>query len=306
MPSLQIAICTCQRPVMLRSCLVSVLNTRLPDGCSTSIVVIDNDPQQLARPVVDELSAAAPVAIHYVHEPRRGIPVARNKALDFAREYHADYLVFIDDDEEVESDWLTELVAYAESKGGQAVIHGRVISEFPADAPRHLMAFFATKKLKPTGQLLTSCATDNVLIPLRPVFEHGLRFDESRPLAGGTDTIFFCAAHDLGIEIFSCTEAVVRETVPLGRITTRWLSKRKFRAGVDMGQRRIRNGRSLAASAITSILQIILGLLSSGLLLLLIRRHLATKEWLKVCRCAGIVYGSLGYRVDAYKSIEGH
>lgn len=291
---------------MLRNCLESVIKTRIPENCSVNITVIDNDAEQAAKPIVTERSLTAPIEMTYIHEAQRGIPVARNKALAFALSKNADYLVFIDDDETVAESWLIELFSYAEQKGGAAVIHGTVISECPPNAPIHLTTFFTKNKFKPTGQSLSSCATDNVLIPLRPIADHQLRFDESRPLAGGTDTIFFCAAHNKGIEIFSCAEAIVHETVPLSRITIKWLSKRKFRAGVDMGKRKIRNGKTVLACTASAILQLAVRILSSAVILLLLQRHLAIKEWLKICRCAGTIYGAFGHSVDSYHSIDGN
>lgn len=306
MINLLIAVCTCKRPIMLHNCLTSIISTQLPHDCNVSLAVIDNDIEQKAKPVVAKIKTVSPIAIHYVHEPRRGIPFARNKALNFAAEAHDDYLVFIDDDEIATENWLVSLFAYALRKEGRAVIHGRVIYECPLNAPKHLAPFFTEKKFKATGQPLTSCATDNVLIPLALVKKFHLQFDEARPLAGGTDTIFFCAAHEKGIEISACSEAVVIEHVPLERINIRWLSRRKFRVGIDMRNRKIRNGKAVMTCAGSATLQLLFRLLSTGLLHLLRQRHRATKEWLKLCRCAGSIYGLLDRKVDSYQSIDGH
>ena len=103
--------------------------------------------------------------LRYVSEPRRGIPVARNAAVAFATSLNADYLVFIDDDEWVENDWLVTLFSYCKEKGGRSVISGHVIADLPDDVPVHLAQLFNNKE-SVTGKALKSCATNNVIIPM--------------------------------------------------------------------------------------------------------------------------------------------
>src|SRR5690606_40862979 len=62
-----------------------------------------------------------------------------------------------------------------------------------------------------TGQILQTCATNNVIIPVYVTRDLGLRFDETHPLAGGTDTLFFveaCARGEIGRA--SCRGRVAR------------------------------------------------------------------------------------------------
>ncbi len=52
-----------------------------------------------------------PYPVLYLLETRIGISSARNRALEFAEQAGADFLVFVDDDETVATDWLKQLLA---------------------------------------------------------------------------------------------------------------------------------------------------------------------------------------------------
>ena len=105
----------------------------IPTNTHITLTVIDNHDQQSAKTVVDELTPAATIPTHYVNEPKRGIPHARNRAMIESRAQHAKYLVFIDDDEWVAQDWLCKLHQYCHSKGGELVVSVQVISVLPAN-----------------------------------------------------------------------------------------------------------------------------------------------------------------------------
>ena len=107
-----IAVCTAKRPVMLASCLDSLMSLTIPEDVRLDILVVENDSEPCNRSVVERYRN-----VRYAHEPRIGIPIARNRALSEAGE--SDYLLFIDDDETADGNLL---VAYREA-----------MAEFPAD-----------------------------------------------------------------------------------------------------------------------------------------------------------------------------
>lgn len=304
-PQIQIAICTCRRPRMLRDCLKSIFKMRLPEQYLVSVVIIDNDNTPSAKTTVNEAIAIAPIDIHYVSEPNRGIPIARNRAIGYALEHGINFLVFIDDDEQVTQNWLINLVNYAEKKGGDAVIHGQVISKLPPRTPNYLMPFFS-KRLLPTDTPMGTCATDNVLIPLRLIARHNLRFNETHPLSGGTDTLFFSAAHKCGIKIYSCTEAIVHETIPPSRASLRWLSQRKYRIGLGRATRLFDKKTNRSLIILRSSIRIILKSISSLLYLIFGKRKKSIKSWLKTCQAAGTISGLLGFKHAEYSKIHGN
>jgi glycosyltransferase involved in cell wall biosynthesis len=76
MESVVVAVCTRGRPASLARLLASLV-AHAPQA---RVLVIDNDPHGSARPTVE----AAVGAVSYIHEPRVGIPQARNAAFDAA------------------------------------------------------------------------------------------------------------------------------------------------------------------------------------------------------------------------------
>ena len=47
-----ITLCTCKRPLMLKECLLSVNSLEIPDGIRAEVLVVDNDKNKSAEPVI--------------------------------------------------------------------------------------------------------------------------------------------------------------------------------------------------------------------------------------------------------------
>jgi len=304
MMQINICICTYKREKLLISCLESLAKVQVPAGTEVTVTVIDNDPLRTAEKSVNIFSHSSPLQIYYHCENKRGIPCARNRAIDETQRLKSDYLIFIDDDEWPQPDWLVQLYTYCQSQGGDVIISGSVISELPQETPEHILGLF-NKKRHVTGARLTSCATNNVLLPTSVTKLSGLRFDETNSLAGGTDTIFFYMAVKSGTVILKCAEALVHEVIPPNRTTLKWLAKRKFRAGITVAWRKRQEGRSRLRVVLSSIFTIILELLRCSLMVLIGNRLKKNKSWLKVCRSIGILSGVLGITVASYRDVDG-
>lgn len=300
---IQISICTYQRPRMLKRCLSSIALINIPDNTEVFTAVIDNDPQQKAETITQTLASQFPFPLQCHLQTQRGIPFARNKALEVAKKNNADYIVFIDDDEWVEKDWLKNLFAYARTHREPAIIYGKVIYDLPPQTPRHLSLFY-TPKQKATGEKLGTCATNNVLIPLNLVWQLDLKFDEKFSLTGGEDTQFFQDALAAGASIYSCQEAIVHETVPPSRATLRWLSQRKFRVGIGMVPQKKRK-RSSAVLVPLTMFNIFTRLTTSAMCLLLGNKQKSAAYWLKACRSSGVICGLFGFNYEEYQTIHG-
>ena len=299
MISVALCLCTCQRPQFLEDCFRSLQELKLPEKTTVQLIVVDNDEAGSAQPVVDQWAPLLPFPVTCVIEPKRGIPCARNRAIRETKRIGADYLVFFDDDEQVTADWLNQLLGYCLDKGGAAVISGFVHQQLPADTHQAIMAQFQ-KKIMQTGDRLTSCATDNVLIPMSVIEAHDLWFDEQYPLAGGTDTIFFTSLHKRGVEIYKCMEAELVESIPAERATVAWLSKRKFRVGVTDAWRKQQRGRTRFSIVVSAVLQIPLNGIRAALLLLVGKFERSLHWWLRTCRAVGVAAGVLGFQVNSY------
>ncbi|RLU01364.1 glycosyltransferase family 2 protein [Ketobacter sp.] len=303
MSDINICVCTFQRVALLAQCLNSLTEMRLPENTTVTVTVVDNDVNGSAKSTVERLFSKFPLALHYKIEPKRGIPCARNSAIVETLRMGSDYLIFIDDDEWVERDWLVSLLDYSRSLGGGVVVHGRVISELPVGLPPEISGLFG-KKARPTGLKLSACATDNVLIPAIVYRDLGLKFDETYPLAGGTDTKYFVEAVSRGIEIYQCAEAVVHEHIPQSRTSLRWLAKRKYRAGITDAWRKKKMGANNLRILLSSLLKIILALLKLVVCAILGRKLNRNQAWLKLSKSVGQIAGLFGRSIDSYRTVD--
>lgn len=108
--ALSVIVCTRDRPQALAGCLASLLAQRCPAG---EILVVDNSASGSAIGV-----CAGFPTVRYVHEPRPGLSVARNRGLSEAR---GKLLAYTDDDVEATPGWTAELIRAFELSGADAV-----------------------------------------------------------------------------------------------------------------------------------------------------------------------------------------
>lgn len=103
LPTLDIAICTHDRPDTLQRCLRSLRECRLMDRSGkVRVLVIDNAPTGgQTRLLVEDFPNVV-----YVLEPKPGLDFARNRAV---RESTAELLAFLDDDVIIDRCWLEGL-----------------------------------------------------------------------------------------------------------------------------------------------------------------------------------------------------
>ena len=301
---INICICTCRRINLLELCLNSLIDIEVPLHVAISVTVVDNDGDASAQTLVQSLQAEFPFPLYYVKETRSGIPFARNRAIEESLTLNSDYLVFIDDDEWVEPNWLLELYGYCRKRGGEAIVSGDVIQELPDSASDQVRSFFR-KRYRETGTELTACATNNVMIPFFVCRDLGLRFDEKNPHMGGEDTVFFTLASHRGVPIYKCAEALVHETIPESRANMRWLARRKFRVGVIASWRKRQQGRLRVRILISALLVVLVELMKSAVCAVFLQASMRNKYWLRACKYTGVFCGVFGARLDEYKVIHG-
>src|SRR5215472_13245865 len=105
-PNISICVCTCDRVAMLERLLRGIQQQETAGAFTYSVVIVDDEPSQSARPVAERWSRESTLGITYVMEPERNIAVARNTAVAHAR---GDFIAFIDDDEFPAAGWLLKL-----------------------------------------------------------------------------------------------------------------------------------------------------------------------------------------------------
>ena len=101
-PTVSVVCCTRDHADLLEKCLESLAAARVNAGPGVEIVVVDNAPATDAtRLLVDTREE-----VRYVLEPHPGLDFARNRALSATAN---EIIAFVDDDVEVDPEWLAEL-----------------------------------------------------------------------------------------------------------------------------------------------------------------------------------------------------
>lgn len=130
---LTVAVCTRDRASLLEGCLRSMERMRVPDGLDWEVVVVDNGSRDHTRDVLASFQDRLPLTV--VKEEAPGLSAARNRALDVAT---GDYILWTDDDVEVEEGWL---VHYREAFLGfphASVFGGPILPRFEGEPPEWL------------------------------------------------------------------------------------------------------------------------------------------------------------------------
>jgi succinoglycan biosynthesis protein ExoM len=225
---------------MFLRCFESLLAQRVPEGSlSLSLVVVDNSSDAGERETVAERQSGG-VPVLYIHEPRAGIPVARNAALEAATTLAPDWIVFIDDDEIAPPDWIARLHACAVHYGAD-VTAGLVVPLETADEAHIAAQSWKAPETFGAVRVQQTSATSNVIFRSRMIMEPlSLRFDEAMRY-GGSDAEFFMRASQSGARIIYVKDAAVYEEFPPERQALSYQCMRSFRVGTTTNYRYLKN-----------------------------------------------------------------
>lgn len=194
-----VAIVTRNRDKSLKRCLKSLTNQKVkPD----EVLVIDNASADFTRKVA--LSFVGLIPIRYIYEPNIGIPYARNMALSKAK---SDILIFTDDDCEVFTNWIENILIAHKKYPYIVAIQGwsisvpqqdtiSIISQYNTE--KGLIANIIQNHQKPTQDHLNLLERDfkilildskNVSLKLKIIKRLNLRFNNS--LVNAEDDFWF-------------------------------------------------------------------------------------------------------------------
>lgn len=307
---ISVCISTFKRPSYLEILLKKINEQELPDGCKLKVIVIDNDINASAKEVVTKVENEFNYEIIYDVESRRGISFSRNKAFSLAEE-KSDFVVFIDDDEYPEKDWIKQLIICQQNATADLVV-GIVYPNFHPDTPDWLIRsnfFFPSHyRVLKDGDVLPPVAvtTNNLLVKYSLIKKIKGPFNESMGLTGGEDTDLGFNLNKLGCKMVFSNKAIVHEWVPLERANFKWVMQRRFSAGNNYW----RLNRNKTSSNVFKLLLMGMSRISIGLLLLIpafiislfVGRHYHYKIIEIIARGIGIVSGVLGYDYEEYNS----
>jgi succinoglycan biosynthesis protein ExoM len=295
-----IAVCvpSFKRPELLRTCLLAIDQLQPPEQYSLNIVIADNDQEQSAQSVYEELASNAAFPMYYCVEAERGLSCVRNRLLEETLKLNAALVAFIDDDEQPERDWLVQ--------------HVKKILEFGADVstgpvrPVSQALALGDKKTKVSGSKPRNVSTNNVVFSTKLIGAQALRFDPFYNFIGGEDFDFFQRSLALGNSHVWVEEALVLETIPVERDNLRYLFYRHFTGGINSVLRYKRNRSAWRAWA--RYLPKILGKLIASLVVsiaacLCLNKSIFIASVKKLASGLGYLAGLLNVVVERYKYV---
>lgn len=262
-------------------------------------VVVDNDAAASARATVESFRNHGAYELIYVVEPRQGIPLARNRAIDAAPP-ETDLFCFLDDDEWPVDDWLDSMLAVRERTGADCV-YGPVEPVYPQDPPAYFVKTRAfERKRNADGARIAYAASNNVMIDYPYMMQHRLRFEERMRFTGGSDYLFFNQAVRGGMKIFWAEAALVYDIIPAGRMNWKWLLQRQYRLGNTFAVR-----DTLYGTRAEKLKRLGYGVARMGLGVIMLPALLVSPRWgmrslTHVLRGAGMVSGLFGHAYQEY------
>ena len=234
-------ICICAatylRPNGLRQLLDSINSLDVESLINTvqiRVVIVDNDPKQSALSVVEAFRKNGfRFSLEYIVEPQRGISRVRNRLLQAAKDFNADVIAMIDDDETVDRKWLFSGLK-AMQEWNSDVIFGHLIPIFKKQPPRWIEdGGYYEFPVYENGSLLKEAYTYNILFKSK-LLSHITQFDESLNFVGSEDVLFFRQAYKQGFKINFCSLAIVYDHIPEERVNLNWILRRRFRSSLPV------------------------------------------------------------------------
>lgn len=235
---ISICVCTYMRPQMLSELINALLNQKTQNLFCYSIIIVDNDPQQSGKEIVERYMYQQKllhnsIEIKYEHMPVKGITYARNKSLESST---GDYVAFIDDDEVPEVNWLYQLYKTLKEYDADAVF-GTVYPKFENAPPRWVTKhnfFYWRDVRRGTGlDVGVAFSTNNALVRRDLILKHNLKFKHDYAFIGGEDQAFFFSLqeHKKDAKLISCHKAVVHESLSSARCNVEYIRKRLLLEG---------------------------------------------------------------------------
>lgn len=242
---------------MLRKLFQSFQDMNRPRDEKLSFLIVENDGTQNLVELVEAFRVDMPCEqIIYRNEGTIGISSARNHALEYAIENHFDFLVFVDDDEFVSSDWLVKLLAARDRKDfdivGSPVRPTPIIGELTFEQ-RLVWSGIRRAGIKSENKCKRRCdadlehkikvATGSWIGKLEFFRKTGLRFDSNLGLTGGEDWDLWARAKTTGAKSGWAVDAIVYETVPRSRLTFAYHFRRSRDHNITEYMNRYRKNR---------------------------------------------------------------
>jgi len=228
-----VSVATRNRPKMLCNLFSSLSLMRQLEDDHVSFLIVENSSSKTLDHIVHQFRADMPGSkIEYHNEGTAGISAVRNFALNHAITQGYDLLVFVDDDETVDTNWLVNLLAERDRSDFDIV--GSPVRPMPYQEDLTFMQKLVWSGIERSGlkserKCKLKCAsgkahsikiaTGSWMGKLSFFRETELRFDQKLGLTGGEDWNLWLKAKELGAKTGWASDAIAYETVPASRLT---------------------------------------------------------------------------------------
>lgn len=301
-PKIIVAICTYKRNEPLRTLLsaLSKVAATSRQRAKVGVVVVDDNPDQRARAIVDEFVGVFASGIRYRTSGKGNISIARNIAINTASE-DADWVAMVDDDCEPEPNWLCAYLDVLGATGADCAT-GPMNLRVPAGSPAWLQEqpFFDDVRFDyENAAPMHSAATNNSIIRASFLRDHpDIRFAPEFGRLGGEDMVFYRSAHAAGLKINFAQLAGVWGNEPPDRATFKhqimyrfWLGNSMFVTGSYFGESKarlfLRGGKMFALALLRPFRR---------------ASHLSSPQWRYCVASAasgiGLMSGAIGLRKE--------
>ncbi|MBK3745727.1 glycosyltransferase family 2 protein [Paraburkholderia aspalathi] len=228
-----VSVVTRNRPKMLCNLFSSLASIERPDNANIYFLIVENNSVCTLNEIIEGFKALMlNEDIDYLLESNIGISAARNAALNHAIKRGFDLLVYVDDDEQVETDWLVTLLAERDRLDLDIV--GSPVRPKPFDENLTFSQKLVWSGIEKSGRKSESkcrqkcaigqgdtikIATGSWMGRLDFFRQTGLRFDSRFGITGGEDWNLWTQAKTLGAKTGWACDAIVYESVPSCRLT---------------------------------------------------------------------------------------
>ncbi|MDI7775448.1 glycosyltransferase family 2 protein [Asticcacaulis sp. EMRT-3] len=212
------------------------------------VIVCDNSPEASARAQVTAFAASVDFDVIYLHEPATGVANARNRAVAACT---ADFIAFLDDDEEAPPDWLARLMA-AQSDFNADVVFGPVTARLPKADTAHdgyIERFFSRFGPQESQLLSHYYGCGNSLIRCSALPKDHAPFSVAHNNMGGEDDQLFHGLMTSGAVIAWAHDAPVFEDVPDARARLSYTLLRAFAYGQGPSYTAAKTGKPVTCAA---------------------------------------------------------
>lgn len=241
-----VAVATCNRQRLLGELLDTFVDMERPESSQATFLVVENDNIARSAPVVERFRTRVREEVVHLTEGRRGIPFARNMALEWALSENADVLCFVDDDGEVTRNWLINLIGTL-TKRQLDLVGGPItpVSTVPLKSRRAALVLAGWQSkygfMQSERSRLSAAEADghlniythNWAVRLDFVRKARLRFDEQMVESGGSDSAFSVALRSAGGRSGWAGDAIVIDKLPPDRLTVSYMWRRGLSQGMN-------------------------------------------------------------------------